>query len=162
MSEIVLVAAIAENNAIGKDNQLLWHLPEDLKRFKKITSGHIVVMGRKTFDSIGRPLPNRKNIVVTRNSEWTADGVEVCQSLDEAIELCGNEICMILGGAQIYEQSISIADRLEITHVHASFEGDTFFPAIDNSIFETVENEKGRDSKSGLEYTFSTWVKKPL
>jgi dihydrofolate reductase len=160
MSEIVLVAAIAENSAIGKDNDLLWHLPEDLKHFKETTLGHTVVMGRKTFDSLGKPLPRRENWVVSRNENWQRPGVRSFTSLKEALDSCTDEVCMILGGAQIYQQALKLADRMELTHVHQSFDGDAFFPEFDESEWEITRQKKGNDEKSGLDYTFKTWVRK--
>ena len=160
MKQIVLVAALSENHAIGKDNQLLWHLPEDLKRFRAMTLGHTVVMGRKTFESIGKPLPKRKNVVLSRNTNWLHPEVLVYNDLEKAIAACAEETLMILGGAEIYSQSIPLADRLELTHVHSHFEGDAFFPAIDNNIWEAEHGERKTDAASGISYTFSKWLKK--
>ena len=127
---ISIVVAISENNAIGKDNKLLWHLPNDLKHFKEITTGHTVIMGRKTFDSVGKPLPNRRNIVITRN-KINIPGCEVVNSIKQAIELCLGEIeIFIVGGAEIYKQSIDITNNIYLTMVHQTFEADTFFPEI--------------------------------
>src|ERR1700709_1120239 len=114
---ISIIVAISENNAIGKNNQLLWHLPADLKHFKNITSGHSIIMGRKTFDSIGRPLPNRRNIVVTRDPAWRHDGVEAVTSLAGAVTLAGPEDACIIGGAQIFSESIDLADQLIVTEI---------------------------------------------
>jgi dihydrofolate reductase len=160
MKQIVLVAALSENHAIGKDNQLLWHLPEDLKRFRAMTLGHTVVMGRKTFESIGKPLPKRKNVVLSRNTNWLHPEVLVYNDLEKAIAACAEETLMILGGAEIYSQSMPLADRLELTHVHSHFKGDAFFPAIDNNIWEAEHGERKTDAASGISYTFSKWLKK--
>jgi dihydrofolate reductase len=160
MTQIVLVAALSENHAIGKDNQLLWHLPEDLKRFRAMTLGHTVVMGRKTFESIGKPLPKRKNVVLSRNTNWLHPEVLVYNDLEKAIAACAEETLMILGGAEIYSQSMPLADRLELTHVHSHFKGDAFFPAIDNNIWEAEHGERKTDAASGISYTFSKWLKK--
>lgn len=155
---ISLVVAIAENRAIGKNNQLLWHLPADLKHFKQITSGHTVIMGRKTYDSIGKPLPNRRNIVITRQKGLQLEGVEVVNSLTEAIALCKaeNEVFLI-GGAEIYKTALPLTQKIYLTTVHQSFEADAFFPEI--NINEWVETEKesyAPDEKNALGYTFST------
>lgn len=157
-----LVVAIAENNAIGKDNQLLWHLPADLKHFKNITSGHTIIMGRKTYDSIGKPLPNRRNIVITRQENLTIEGVEVVNSLTEALSLCENDIeVYVIGGAQIYEEAIHLADKIYLTTVHQSFEGDAYFPEIDeNTWLETEKETHLADEKNGFDYTFSTLVRR--
>jgi dihydrofolate reductase len=143
--KIALIAAVAENGAIGKDNALLWHLPADLQHFKRLTTGHVVVMGRKTFESIGKPLPNRTNIVVTRQPDYRAEGCKVVHSLEEAIdEMRGepqrstnnearttkHEQLFIIGGAELYEQALPLADKLYLTEVKASPEGDVFFPTI--------------------------------
>ena len=153
-----LVVAISSNNAIGKDNQLLWHLPADLKHFKSITSGHTIIMGRKTYDSIGKPLPNRRNIVITRQKNLQLDGVEVVNSLDEALALCkGDEKVFVIGGAEIYRQAISICDKIELTRVHQEFEADAFFPELDKETWKEVWKEDHLpDEKNKFAYTFST------
>jgi dihydrofolate reductase len=126
---LVIIGALARNGAIGRDNQLLWRLPEDLKRFKRLTLGHPIVMGRKTFESIGRPLPGRRNIVVTRERGWRAEGVETAHSLDDALALAGDvpEIDVI-GGAEIWALALPRADVLQLTEIEHDFEGDAFFP----------------------------------
>ncbi len=155
---VSMVVAIAENNAIGKDNQLLWYLPKDLKHFKTITSGHTVIMGRKTFDSVGKPLPNRRNIVITRNTDLTIDGVEVVNSLAQALELCAaaDEV-FIVGGAEIYKEAMAHTDRIYLTVVHEEFEADTFFPEIDRNLWKEIASESHQpDEKNNLSFTFST------
>jgi dihydrofolate reductase len=146
---VAILAAVAENGVIGRDNGLPWKLSSDLKRFKAATIGKPVVMGRKTFQSIGRPLPGRTNIVVTRDRSFRADGVETVASLDEALALArvrarcmagADEIC-IIGGGEIYRQAIGMADRLYVTHVLASPDGDTRFPPIDPAIWTKVSAE---------------------
>ena len=128
---ISIIVAIGENNAIGKNNQLLWHLPADLKHFKQTTSGHSVIMGRKTFDSVGKPLPNRRNIVVTRQ-DIKIEGCEVVKSIEEAIALCeGEEEIFIVGGAEIYKLAMDKTNKIYLTIVHKMFDADTFFPEID-------------------------------
>jgi dihydrofolate reductase len=158
MNQISLVVAVSENNAIGKDNQLLWHLPADLKHFKNITTGHVIIMGRKTFDSIGKPLPNRRNIVITRQQELQLEGAEVVNSLEDAIQLAENEKeIFVIGGAQIYEQAMAICHRIYLTRVHQYFDGDAFFPAIDEQIWKEVAKEDHLpDEKNKFAYTFAT------
>jgi len=140
-----LIAAISENNCIGKDNSLPWNIPEDMKHFKDITTGHIVLMGRNTWESIPekfRPLPNRKNIVITRDIKYMVpEGVEVYSSIDEALEKYKNENVFIIGGASIYKQTIDQADKLYITEVHQQVDGDAFFPEIDKNVWQEVERE---------------------
>jgi len=151
---ISLVVAMAENHVIGINNTLPWHLPEDLKHFKAMTLGKPVVMGRKTWDSIGRPLPGRRNIVVTRNADWSADGAEVAHSLDAALALAGGveEICVI-GGAELYRQAIDAADRLLVTEVGLTVAGDAFFPVIDRSRWQETARESNQ-REDGLSYAF--------
>ncbi len=155
--KLSIIAAKAENNVIGNENQLIWHLPNDLKHFKQLTSGHPIIMGRKTFESIGKPLPNRTNIVITRKKDWNPEGILVVNSLHEAIEK-GREIdeeVYIIGGGNIYEQSMDWADVLEITEVHHLFEGDTKFPEIDLNIWkETARTDFGKDEKHEFDYSF--------
>ncbi|MEK4386068.1 dihydrofolate reductase [Solibacillus sp. FSL W7-1464] len=145
---ISLIVAHDENRVIGYQNDLPWYLPGDLKYFKEMTMGKPMIMGRKTYDSIGRPLPGRRNIVITRNTDFAADGIEVVGSLEEALSLVeGEEEVMIIGGAQIFEQSMEIADRLYITLINHSFKGDTYFPSYDDwkqiSCLEPIESDAG-------------------
>ena len=155
---VSIIAAVSKNGYIGKNNQLLWHIPLDFKRFKEVTVGHSVFMGRKTFLSIGKPLPNRRNIVVTRDATFLSDGVEVCHSIEDAIMLLekdGKEI-FCLGGADIYAQTISRANKLYITHVDVSIEGDTRFPDIDMSMWKKTKSEhhtKDETESYGIEFT---------
>lgn len=159
---ISIVVAIAENNAIGKDNQLLWHLPADLKHFKDITTGHTIIMGRKTYDSIGRPLPNRRNIVMTRNRELALQGTEITNSLEEALALCeGTEEVFIIGGAELYNRALAATNRIYLTKVHQTYEADTFFPEIDPAEWKETSTEKHLpDEKNKVAYTFSTLERK--
>lgn len=154
---ITIVVAISSNYAIGKNNQLLWHLPKDLKHFKDVTSGHTVIMGRKTFDSVGKPLPRRRNIVITRQ-EIKIEGCEVVNSLEAAIDLCKNEDeVMIVGGAEIYKQAMHITNRIYLTIVHHTFEADTFFPEIDYKEWkETAREDHEADEKHQFAYSFIT------
>lgn len=155
---ISFVVAIAENNAIGKDNGLLWHLPTDLKHFKRITNGHTIIMGRKTFDSMGKPLPNRRNIVITRNADLKIEGAEVTTSVDDALALCKTEEeVFIIGGAEIYREALDKTDRIYLTTVHQRFEGDAYFPELDrNKWVETAREEHQPDEKNKIAFTFST------
>lgn len=128
---ISIIVAVAENNVIGKDNKLIWHLPKDLKHFKETTTGHFIIMGRKTFESNGRPLPNRTNVIITKDKNYKAEGCKIVHSLDEALDFAKNESeVFIIGGGEIYKQAMPIADRIYLTKVHQPFEGDTFFPEI--------------------------------
>jgi dihydrofolate reductase len=154
---INIIVAIAANRAIGLNNQLLWHLPNDLKHFKNHTSGYTVIMGRKTFDSVGKPLPKRRNIVITRQN-ISIEGCEVVNSLEDAIALCQteNEV-FIVGGAEIYKQAMAITNRIYLTIVHHEFAGDTFFPEIDMKDWkETERDDRGPDEKHAFAYSFIT------
>ncbi|MGC0151597.1 dihydrofolate reductase [Chromobacterium vaccinii] len=151
---LTLVAAMAANRTIGVDNQLPWHLPEDLKHFKAATLGKPVIMGRKTWDSIGRPLPGRRNIVVTRQADWRADGAEVAHSLEQAMALAGDvdEVCLI-GGAELYRQAIAIADRLCLTEIGRDYDGDAHFPVFAADEWRE-ESRQPAVSAAGLAYAF--------
>lgn len=159
-----LVVAASENNVIGKDNKLLWHLPNDLKFFKNTTWGMPVIMGRKTFESVGKPLPGRTNIVITRQEGWNSEKVIVVKSMDEAIEQSSSidaREAYIIGGGEIYKQSMDLADRIYITRVHAELEGDTFFPVIDTNTFELVSSLPFEaDEAHQYAYTFEVWQRK--
>ncbi|WP_338376841.1 dihydrofolate reductase [uncultured Flavobacterium sp.] len=160
---LTLIAAASENNALGKDNDLVWHLPDDFKRFKALTSGHYIVMGRKTFESFPKPLPNRTHIIITRQKDYTVpEGCIVANSLKNAIELCPeNEEIFIIGGGQIYKQSIGIADKIELTRVHTTVEADAFFPEINEDIWEVVQSEyHPKDEKHQYDFTYLTFVKR--
>jgi len=158
---ISLLVAHDLNRVIGANNDLPWHIPEDLAYFKKMTLGKSIVMGRKTFESIGRPLPGRLNIVLTKNENYTAEGVLVFNDLNEAIEKARehNEEVMIIGGAEIFKMALEIADRLYITLIEKHFEGDTFFPPYDFDWKITSTSEKEL-SKNGIPYTFFVYEKK--
>lgn len=159
-----LVVAASENNVIGKDNQLLWHLPNDLKFFKNTTWGMPVIMGRKTYESVGKPLPGRTNIVITRQEDWSAEKVIAVKSMDEAIEQSSSidaREAYIIGGGEIYKQSMDIADRIYITRVHAVLEGDTFFPELDTNKFELISSLPFQaDEAHQYAYTFEVWQRK--
>ncbi len=138
---VSIIVAVANNNAIGGNNQLLWHISADLKMFKRITSGHAIVMGRKTYESIGKPLPNRQNIVISRNHELTLPGADVVESIDVAKAVAKGEELFIIGGGEVYRQTIALADRIYLTRVWADYKADTFFPEIDMSIWKEVSRE---------------------
>ncbi len=150
---IKIIVAISKNRVIGDSNRLIWHLPADLKRFKEITTGHPIVMGRKTYQSIGRPLPNRRNIIITRDEEFEVDGCEVVNSLEEALLLTNND-CFIIGGGEIYKQSLHLADQIYMTVVSEDFEGDTKFPEIDQSWYISKQEDFTSDEKNQHNYSF--------
>jgi dihydrofolate reductase len=156
MTHITLVVAIDAQRGIGVDNKLPWHLPEDLAHFKRVTLDRPIIMGRKTFDSIGRPLPKRRNIVVTRNRDWRHEGVDPAASLAEAIALVGDEPASIIGGAQIFNEALPLADRMIVTHIDAVYRCDTFFPEIDAALWTVTAREAHR-SADGLAYSFVTY-----
>lgn len=153
---LTIIAAIGKNRALGKDNQLIWHLPADLKRFKKVTTGHHVIMGRKTFESLGKPLPNRTTIIITRDMSYHANGCLTVNSLSDAIKAAKNdENPYILGGAEIYKQSMELADILDLTFVHHAFDADVFFPIIDKNIWkETFREDHTKDERNKFDYSF--------
>jgi len=167
MSQLALVAAMANNRAIGKDNQLLWHLPEDLQYFKRITMGKPMIMGRKTFDSIGRALPGRLNIVVSHQQDWHHEGVVVAHSIAEAKAIAeqqalkdGVDEIMLIGGAQLYASAIEHADKIYLTRVDANIEGDAFFPEIDGHQWREVQRtEHLASAKNPYDYAFCVLIK---
>jgi len=154
---VSIIVAIGENHAIGKNNQLLWHMPNDLKHFKDITSGRTIIMGRKTFDSVGKPLPRRRNIVVTRQ-DITIPGCEVVKSIEDGLALCKDEDEVFIGGgAEIYKLAMHLTDRIYLTIIHKSFDADTFFPEIDKTEWKEVKREYFEpDDKNPLPYSFIT------
>lgn len=168
-----LIAAIGKKNELGLGNTLLWHLPADMKHFRETTSGHPVIMGRKTFESIGRPLPNRQNIIITRDTSYTAKGVFVVHSLDEALQLVAREQgskfeevdeeveTFVIGGGQIYTEALSRADKLYMTHVDATFEADTYFPEVDFKEWIEVSSElHSTDAEHSFPYRFVVYKRK--
>ncbi|MDX2425050.1 MAG: dihydrofolate reductase [Cycloclasticus sp.] len=156
-----MIVAMADNRAIGKGNELLWHLPDDFKHFKAITMAKPILMGRKTYQSIGRPLPGRKNIVVTRDAAFTADGVLVVNSIDAALDAVKEEAeVMVIGGASFYQQMLPLADRLYVTHVHHHFDADTFFPEIDADQWRLMEQtEHAADKRHAFSFSFIEYQK---
>jgi len=154
---VSIIVAIGENHAIGKNNQLLWHMPNDLKHFKDVTSGRSIIMGRKTFDSVGKPLPRRRNIVVTRQ-DITIPGCKVVKSIEAGLALCKDEDEVFIGGgAEIYKLAMHLTDRIYLTIIHKNFDADTFFPEIDKSEWKEVKREDFEpDEKNPLPYSFIT------
>ncbi len=163
--KISLIAAIANNNVIGNNNQLIWHMPSDLKHFKALTMGHTLIMGRKTFESLGSPLKGRKTIVLSRQKNYDAQGCQVAGNLTDALKLVQKEKeVFIAGGAQIYSQSINLAQtrRIYLTRIFASFEGDAFFPDIDAIQWELIERTDNQpDEKNPYAYSFQTYKRRP-
>jgi dihydrofolate reductase len=154
---ITIIAAIGNNNELGKGNDLIWHLPADLQRFKKRTTGHAIIMGRNTFESIGKPLPNRRSIIITRNTSYQKEGCEIVHSLEDAIKLIEPQAdAFIIGGAQIYKEAMekNVVDQLDITKVHQDFEADVFFPTIDSKTWKEVSREDFSPDEKNL-YTYS-------
>lgn len=158
---ISLIAAIGKNNELGKNNTLLWHLPADMKHFRDTTKGHTVIMGQKTFKSIGNPLPNRRNIVVTRDDSFTHQGIEISKSLEDTIKSFKNtdEEIFIIGGGEIYKQTMPIADKLYITHIDIEDrDADVFFPEIIPVVWNEIYHEKHqKDERNLFDYTFSVY-----
>lgn len=159
-SELTIIVAAAENDAIGKGNKLIWHLSDDLKRFKKLTNGHHIIMGRKTFESFPKPLPNRTHVVITRQSDYKApEGVIIVNNLEDAIDASKSDPQpFIIGGGEIYKQALNFAGKIELTRVHEGFEADTFFPKLDFSIWkESANTFHKKDEKHDYEFSFLTY-----
>ena len=150
---IKLIVATSKNGIIVDSNKLIWNLPADLKRFKDITTGHPIVMGRKTYESIGRPLPNRRNIIISRDEDYIVDGCEIVNSIEEAL-LITNSDCFIIGGGQIYKQTINLSDQIYMTVVDEEFEGDTSFPTLESYWHKSKVEEFEPDEKNKHKYTF--------
>lgn len=157
-----MIAAVAENNALGKNNELVWHLPNDFKRFKSLTSGHHIIMGRKTFESFLKPLPNRTHIIITRQKEYQAEGCIIVDSIEKALEICPkNEDSYIIGGGEIYNLGMPYADKIDITRVHQEFEADAYFPEIYPKEWQLILSEfNEKDEKHLYDYTFQTLIRK--
>ncbi|MDR0517108.1 MAG: dihydrofolate reductase [Fibromonadaceae bacterium] len=157
---ISLIAAVAENSVIGNNNKMPWHLPADLRFFKKTTLGHPIIMGRKNFESIGKVLPERTNIVLTKNIGFAAEGILAVHSLGEAFEAaknCGSEECFVIGGAEIYKQALSLCQKLYITRVHGTFEGNTYMPEFENDFHRTGITKNFKDEQNIYDYDFEIW-----
>ncbi len=159
-----ILVAFDENRVIGKNNTLIWHLPADLKRFKALTTGHVIIMGRKTFESIGKPLPNRMTIVISRQADLQIEGAIITHSVEEAIlkaKSLTREDIFIVGGAEIYALSLPLADQILVTQLHDIFEGDAFFPEIPLDSWEVIERERGvTDEKNAYQYSYLTYSRK--
>ncbi|MEC7263474.1 MAG: dihydrofolate reductase [Bacteroidota bacterium] len=163
MKRLIVIAAAAENNALGKDNDLVWHLPDDFKRFKALTSGHKIIMGRKTLESFPKPLPNREHIAITRNEDYEPKfPCTLVHSLAKAIDLVQDgETAFIIGGGEIYRQSMDKATDIELTRVHATFEADAFFPEIDEKEWKLVNEEHHpKDDRHDYSFTYLTYKRK--
>lgn len=160
---ITIVVAMGLDNEIGADNQLLWHLPKDLKHFKELTSEHPIIMGRKTYMSIGKPLPNRTNIVVSRKKDWFEEGILIVGSIKEALKFAKkiDEQIFVLGGGNIYEQTLELTDKLEVTLVKTHLKADTYFPKINPQIWnKTEEICHEKDDKNEFDFCFQTYERK--
>ena len=160
---ITIIAAAGQNNELGRDNDLVWHLPNDFKRFKKLTTGHHIIMGRKTFESFPKLLPNRTHIVISRNNSYKAEGVIVVKSLNEALKAVKDDAQpFIIGGGEIYNLGLEIADKIELTRVHKNFEADTFFPEIPLENWQLIHEEyHEKDENHKFAFTYQTFVRKP-
>lgn len=155
MARISLISALAQNRTIGIDNTLPWRLPEDLRHFKALTLGHHILMGRKTYESIGKPLPGRTTVIITRGNYAAPEGVKIAHSLQEAIAICGaDEEIFFVGGAQLYAQALPLADRLYLTEIQAEVEGDAWFPDYDRAQWREISRDRRSDEAAGLEYHF--------
>lgn len=161
---ITLIVAIGKNNELGKENDLVWYLPNDFKRFKKLTTGHHIIMGRKTFESFPKPLPNRVHVVITRNEKYKREGTIIVHSMKEALQIAKNDTQpFIIGGGEIYSLGIPIADKIELTRVHGSFDADTFFPEIQINEWELIKEEHHDiDEHHKYAYTYLTYLRKNI
>ncbi len=158
---ITIIAAAGENNSLGKDNDLVWHLPDDFKRFKELTSGNYILMGRKTFESFPKPLPNRKHLIITRQKDYKVpENCFVFDTIENAIDFSKNQDIWIIGGGEIYKQSMEIADRIELTRVHSEFEADTFFPDISDEWELSNEEFHSKDEKHKYDFTYLTYERR--
>jgi len=159
---VILIAAVAENNALGKDNQLVWHLPNDFKRFKMLTSGHYIIMGRKTFESLPKLLPNRTHVVISRQKKYNPEGCIVVESIEKALSICpSDEDVYVIGGGEIYNIAMPFADKLEITRVYNKFDADVYFPKINDEEWHLVSSDvQSKDEYHNYDYCYQTYVKK--
>lgn len=157
MSQLSIIVAVANNNVIGQNNTLPWHLPEDLKRFKSLTMGHHIIMGRKTYESLGRLLPGRTTVIVTRNRQYKVEGAIVVHSLGEAINACkGDDEVFLIGGAELFQIGFEQANKLYLTEIHADFNGDSFLPAFDLASWNETSREQ-RKAENGLSFSYVTY-----
>lgn len=159
---ITIIAAVGEQNELGKDNDLVWHLPDDFKRFKQLTTGHHIIMGRKTFESFPKPLPNRTHLVITRNKDYKKEGAIVVHSMEDALTYAKEDPQpFIIGGGEIYVMGLRYTDKIELTRVHSTFDVDTYFPEIslaDWKLINEVHHEK--DERHQYAFTYQTWIRK--
>ena len=160
--ELTIIAAVSINNVIGNNNKLIWKLSNDLKRFKNLTTNHSVIMGRKTFETLPNPLPDRDNIVITRDTNYSKPNIQVCSSIEDAINLTKTDTQpFIIGGGEIYSQTINIVDKIELTRVHKEFDGDAYFPEIPLDIFELINEENyNSDLENEFDYSYLTYKKR--
>ncbi len=160
--ELTIIAAVSINNVIGNNNKLIWKLSNDLKRFRNLTTNHSVIMGRKTFESLPNPLPDRDNIVITRDTNYSKPNIQVCSSIEDAINLTKTDMQpFIIGGGEIYSQTINIVDKIELTRVHKEFDGDAYFPEIPLDIFELINEENyNSDLENEFDYSYLTYKKR--
>lgn len=158
---ITIIAAAGENNELGKDNDLVWHLPDDFKRFKQLTTGHHIIMGRKTFESFPKPLPNRTHVVITRNPDYKKEGAIVTNSMESALEIAKNDNeIFIIGGGEIYTLGLPFSDKIELTRVHANFDVDTYFPEIPKEDWELIEETYHKaDDKHLHSFSYLTYLR---
>lgn len=159
---IIIIAAVGENNALGKENKLVWHLPNDFKRFKSLTTNHHIIMGRKTFESFPKPLPNRTHIVISRQENYHPEGCTVVDSMEKALGMCpDNEDSYVIGGGEIYTLAMPYTDIIELTRVHHTFDADAFFPEIPKEQWQLVESEPNlKDHTHLYDYTYETYIRK--
>ncbi|WP_424493237.1 dihydrofolate reductase [Salinimicrobium sp. GXAS 041] len=162
MPEVTLIAAAGEKNELGKDKDLVWHLPDDFKRFKSLTTGHYIIMGRKTFETFPKPLPNRTHVVITRKEDYNPEAAIVVHSLEEALETTKEDAQpFVIGGGEIYKLSMEKADKIELTRVHGSFDADTFFPEIDAEKWKLVSSTfHEKDERHDFSFTYETYERK--
>lgn len=162
MAKLSIIAAMDYNRVIGINNDIPWHIPHDLKRFKRLTSGHTVIMGRKTFESLGKPLTKRRNIVITSRADYKVQGIEVVKSVEDAIRIADKkQENFVVGGANTYEEFLPFADKLYLTLIKAQFKGDTYFPKIDDAKWEEVEEENHMtDDEKKIQFSYKTYVRK--
>jgi dihydrofolate reductase len=162
MTSLSLIAAVAENGVIGVNNTLPWHLPEDLKRFRALTTGHHIIMGRKTYESLNRLLPGRITVIVTRNPDYRVEGALIADSLEQAIAQCDqDDEAFLIGGAELYEEGMKLADKLYLTEIHATFAGDAYFPVVDLNVWSEAARES-HVSEKGLKYSYVTYLRRSL
>jgi dihydrofolate reductase len=160
MTALSLIVAFAKNNVIGINNTLPWHLPEDLKRFRALTTGHHIIMGRKTYESLGRLLPGRTTVIVTRNKNYKLEGALIAHSLESAVDLCQNDAeAFVIGGAELYQDGLRLANKLYITEVDLSIEGDAFFPNLDLNLWQETSRE-AHTSAQGLLFSYISYIRK--